>query len=459
MVLLVVATIALTSLIVLPSSWYLLRQARTQEAKASLQGAIIAAQQDPRNKPSSPEFIPDGGWLWSLSPAKVSGFWLIPMNDAGATGAENWTSVNEAPPETCVPLVDLGLPVETSLGTLTTATCQGRELFVQQFSVGEGPSRRTYSVVATADHNDSNRLFGLLCVVLAAAGIVVVTMASVLSRPLANRALQPVREASRVATAIADGDMSRRLTVHGDDELATMSLRFNAMTDALTDTIAQLTTMEASQRQFVSDVSHELRTPAATLVATADSLEDPATRDEAATMIAPQLRRLSALVEDLLEIARMDAGRAAMTWDEVPLGELIRAVVRTEGLDDATTVTGDVTQPVLCDPRRVSVVMRNLLANARIHGEPPITIMVGSTAGLVTITVKDAGPGLPRDFVDRAFNRFSQGDHSRHRGGTGLGLALARENARLHRIQNSAGDLVWDATEECFVLTLPQPAR
>jgi signal transduction histidine kinase len=190
----------------------------------------------------------------------------------------------------------------------------------------------------------------------------------------------------------------------------------------------------------VSDVSHELRTPLTALNTAADVLDanneglnEPGRR--AARLLVVESRRLASMVEDLMEISRFDARAAGMAWEPVDLGQLVRGALELRGWTDRVEVedAGDGAVNTYADPRRLDAVVGNLVGNALEHGGPPVRVTLGATGAEVSLTVTDAGPGIPPEHLDHVFERFYKADPSRSRGGgSGLGLAIARENARLH---------------------------
>lgn len=269
---------------------------------------------------------------------------------------------------------------------------------------------------------------------------------------LAAGVARPLTRAREMAERVAAGDLHVRIPVTGGDEVARMSAAVNAMADRLTAQIGDLERSNEAQQRFVSDVAHELRTPTAALLASAESLGNAATREEAAAQVAPQLRRLAGLTEDLLEISRMDAGRAEVVPSPVDVVDLVAEVVADMGTD-AVRVAGPDALVVSVDPMRLRVIVRNLVANALQHGTPPVAVEVGQSATSLTVTVHDEGAGVPTDLRDRVFDRFVRGDESRHGASSGLGLSIARENAHL-----LGGELELRPDGRTFVLTLPGAA-
>jgi two-component system sensor histidine kinase MtrB len=202
------------------------------------------------------------------------------------------------------------------------------------------------------------------------------------------------------------------------------------MARRLGESIEELRRKDEQQRQFVADVAHDLRTPMAVLIAASDGLSGP-DRDRSAELIASQSRRLSALVEDLLEMSRFDAGAAEFRPEPVDLRELCVDVVEMVAADIPVRLVGD--GVLVGDPRRLHTIVRNLVSNALHHGAPPITITIdGTVPSEVRVAVRDHGPGLPPALMPVVFDRFVRGDRSRRSEGSGLGLAIAYENAVLH---------------------------
>ncbi|MFD7657340.1 sensor histidine kinase, partial [Actinosynnema sp. NPDC059797] len=291
---------------------------------------------------------------------------------------------------------------------------------------------------------------------LALVAVLVALLGGVLGVLAARGIQRRVRTAALAARRLGEGALDTRLPVEGRDELADLAGSFNAMARRLGESIEQLRLKDRQQRRFAADVAHDLRTPLASLIAAADGLHsaDEADRARSAELLGSQARRLGALVEDLLEISRFDAGAAEFRPEVVDLGALVADAVELSapGADVRVEHVGDTT--VFGDPRRLHTVVRNLVANAVRHGGPPVTAAVdGGAPDVVRVRVADSGPGLPDELVPVVFDRFVRGDRSRrHTGGSGLGLALAQENARLHggrlEVRNDGGAV--------FTLTVPR---
>jgi two-component system sensor histidine kinase MtrB len=197
--------------------------------------------------------------------------------------------------------------------------------------------------------------------------------------------------------------------------------------------------MEADARRFVADVSHELRTPLAAMIAVVDVLDEQAAQlpeltGEAVRLVSQGTHNLTRLVNDLIEVTRFDSGTAALALDEIDLAVAIMATLRARGWtgEVRTDLPGGVLARV--DPRRLDVIVANLVGNALRHGAPPVTVRLRTEPGWLIVEVGDHGPGLSDEVLPKVFNRFYKADTARTRSeGSGLGLAISWENARLHR--------------------------
>jgi two-component system sensor histidine kinase MtrB len=278
------------------------------------------------------------------------------------------------------------------------------------------------------------------------AGIGLVALVLVIALLVTRQVVQPVRVAAETAGRLAAGDLSNRIAVRGSDDLARLGQSFNDMADSLQRQIRRLEELSRLQRRFTSDVSHELRTPLTTIRMAAEYLygsrpEFAPELARAAELLHTELDRFEALLADLLEISRYDAGVANLEAEPADIRGVVAASIEANRMlaerHGSEIVVHEPPQPVTVDmdARRVERILRNLVGNALDHGEgKPVEIAIGYDDDAVAVTVRDHGVGLRPGQAALVFNRFWRGDPSRSRvtGGTGLGLAISLEDARLH---------------------------
>jgi len=302
---------------------------------------------------------------------------------------------------------------------------------------------------------------------MATGGIVLLGLLAAIALLVARQIVLPVRSASRIAERFAEGHLTERMPVRGEDDMARLAVSFNDMAESLHKQITQLEEFGNLQRRFTSDVSHELRTPLTTVRMAADLIYDhseeldPALRRSTELMVN-ELDRFETLLADLLEISRHDAGVAELSVESVDLRDTVQSALDNVGhlADDANIKLAvhlpDEAVIAEVDPRRVERILRNLIANAIDHAEKkPVQIKMAADVDTVAVTVRDFGVGLRPGEEKMVFSRFWRSDPSRVRrsGGTGLGLAISIEDARLHQGRLEA----WGEPGHgaCFRLTLP----
>jgi signal transduction histidine kinase len=290
------------------------------------------------------------------------------------------------------------------------------------------------------------------------AGAAAVGVALILGLLAAGSLLRPVRRLSKAALTLGAGRLDTRVVVKGRDELADLARMFNVAAHTLERNDANLRALEASARRFAADVSHELRTPLTAITAVTDVLEEEASSltgpaATAATLITAETRRLRNLVEHLVEISRFDAGAASLVLDDRDVSDLVRSCLRLRLWTDQVELHLTPGLRARIDPRRVDVIIANLVGNALRHGVAPVTVRLGPTGNGVTLTVADEGPGIPASLRPHIFDRFVKGDAARAKSeGSGLGLAIARANAELHGGRLTLGE---SETGTVFELWLP----
>jgi len=279
-------------------------------------------------------------------------------------------------------------------------------------------------------------------VLLAALGVVTL-LGALVGAVLARRILAPVGRASQAAHSLAEGLLETRLPVESGDEFGVWAASFNEMAEALEAKIRALSESQARERRFTSDVSHELRTPLTALVAEASLLAEqldkmPPDARRPAELLVDDVARLRDLVEDLMEISRFDAGAAVLHLDEIDLAESLRRTLAARAWTDVvdTELPPPDTLRGRVDPRRLDVVVANLVGNALRHGARPVRLRLSGSTGTeprAVIEVLDSGPGIPAHVLPHVFERFYKSDAARTRTeGSGLNLAITAENVRVH---------------------------
>ncbi|WP_329418409.1 HAMP domain-containing sensor histidine kinase [Streptomyces sp. NBC_01268] len=234
----------------------------------------------------------------------------------------------------------------------------------------------------------------------------IVVPVTVLATELPARRL---RRVARTARRITAGDLDARTETSrgGIDEIGEIGAVVDSMADSLQQRIA-------AEQRFTADVAHELRTPLMGLVTSAGLLPE----GEVTDMVRGRIGVLRDLIEDLLEISRLDAGAEEPRFRPVVLAELVRESVARTGT--TARVTADASAVADTDPRRLDRIVANLAVNAHRHGAGPVEITVSGR----TITVRDHGPGFPADLLADGPQRFRTGSAERGRG-HGLGLTIA----------------------------------
>jgi len=308
---------------------------------------------------------------------------------------------------------------------------------------GGGPSYQLYYLFPL---DQEQRTLGLVRGTVATTGALLVLLLGAIAYVVTRQVVTPVRMAARIAERIAAGQLDERMRVSGEDDLARLATSFNRMATNLQQQIRQLEDLSRVQRRFVSDVSHELRTPLTTVRMAADVLHEARQSfhphvARSAELLQNQLDRFEALLTDLLEISRFDAGAALLDAEPADLREIAAKVIEyaeplAELRGSALRLVGP-RQPCVAevDQRRIERVLRNLVANAIEHGEGrDILVKLATNHEAVAVAVRDYGVGLKPGEASLVFNRFWRADPARARtsGGTGLGLSIALEDAHLH---------------------------
>ncbi|MDO9486361.1 MAG: HAMP domain-containing sensor histidine kinase [Actinomycetota bacterium] len=236
--------------------------------------------------------------------------------------------------------------------------------------------------------------------------------------------LRPVRELAYSARKLAAGELGARVLLTGDPDLDPLAVTFNSVADSLEARLAR-------EQRFSANVSHELRSPVTSVLGTAELLETrsaelPARESGLVTVLSQQVRRLAQVLQDLLEISRINP-ETPPQWESVNVRQLCHDSALQRGFDSGLVSGDDVT--IRTDARRVERVVGNLMENARTHGGGVVRVKVLAEFNAVQVIVDDAGPGVPEELRERVFEPFNRGLAHSGREGAGLGLAIARDQA------------------------------
>lgn len=292
------------------------------------------------------------------------------------------------------------------------------------------------------------------------AGALGLAAALLLTTLLTRRALQPLRRLQSAANAVGQGDLQARVEAGGTEEIDALASSFNTM-------VRELRHRDQLSREFLMRVTHDLRTPLTAIRGHTQALADGVVPEEmvprSLSAIDGESERLSAMVTDLLDLAKLEAGRFKLDLSTADGTEVVTRAFDAhtgEATRQGLRFTSDVQPlPVLTtDPARVRQVLANLIDNAfrwtAAGGE--VRMSAAPRAGGVRITVTDEGPGIPVSRQEEVFEPFRSDVTPDGRSGSGLGLAISRQLARA-----LGGDLYIDATHtpgSSFVLDLPEEA-
>lgn len=287
---------------------------------------------------------------------------------------------------------------------------------------------------------------GWILIILTLAAAV---LGGVIGEAAVGRVLDPVRRLSGGARRLAAGDLTTRIAISGDPDLDPIAVSFNDMAESVQARIAR-------EVRFTANVSHELRSPVTSVLGLAELLEGNSSyfhsRDkDMMTALTQRVRRMSRTLVDLLEISRIGTDEVPQ-WEVADVTALCREVLTSRGIS-VGLLFGDAAV-LRTDARRLDRILGNLVDNAQNHGGGLTQISVHRQSDSVLIVVDDSGPGIEPGMRERLFEPFARGDHPGSTDGAGLGLAIAREQARA-----LCADISIDSSPTAgarFTLTLPE---
>jgi signal transduction histidine kinase len=320
--------------------------------------------------------------------------------------------------------------------------------------VGVPVSRQTefYRVDPLTELNDA---LTTLSVVLAVGAGLATASGALLGTWASRRATQPLNLVAATAAQIAGGNLNTRLPDTADPDLAIIVGSFNSMVDSLQQRVER-------DARFAADVGHELRSPLTTLVASVELLgrhrnDLPPRAVQAIELVSGDLTRLQRLLDNLLQLARADAGIDLGDAAPLPLHDLLLHTLARSG-HDPKLLDGDRSGLIRGDKFLLDRAFANLFDNAERHGGGLRAVSVRANGDELLVLVDDAGPGVPLEDRERIFERFATIRTARgSSSGTGLGLALAAQMIRAH------GGALWCTDRPGhgarFVTSLPQVER
>ncbi|HKH23277.1 MAG TPA: HAMP domain-containing sensor histidine kinase [Solirubrobacterales bacterium] len=338
---------------------------------------------------------------------------------------------------------------------------------------GEALSSATRS--ARVDAQDDARSDTRDTTVLVAAGLIGGLLAAlILFTGLINSMRAPLGRLVEGARRLAGGDLRTRVEVGGPVEIATLGNAFNEMANSLERDARERDRVERMKDDFVLTVSHELRTPVTVVKGFAEMLTEQRkslnTRQyEAAEVIAESAAQLQKMINDLLDLARSDAGKLRIEPQPMSVNELAQRVGRQmkphfDERHQSFTVSVETGVPdVQADPDRISQVLANLLTNANKYApeESEVTLAATRTGDEVEFAVSDNGPGLGEEELDHVFDRFwrAESGETQSVGGTGLGLAIAKSLVELHGGAITVDSTAGEGATFRFVLPIAKDGR
>jgi signal transduction histidine kinase len=255
-----------------------------------------------------------------------------------------------------------------------------------------------------------------------------------------------LRLVQRATERLGRGELDTRIPDTGGDEVAALAQAFNRMAGDLQTRAAALSASDQARRQLLADVSHELMTPLTAMrgyletLAMAELRLDPPTRERYLRIVDEETRRLERIIGDLLDLARLEGGGSQLRREYVDTTALFERVAERHDreLSERRVTLEQRIDPaaarLIGDPDRLEQALQNLAANALRHTPDggAVTLSAARDGAVVTITVRDTGPGIPREHLPLIFDRFYKADAARATAGSGLGLSIVKAIVERH---------------------------
>jgi len=361
------------------------------------------------------------------------------------------------------PLIHQQIPPANADSRLTSAVTNSGEALATDTSNARDDARDK----ARADTRNTT--------ILVAAGLGGALLAAlILFSGLINSMRAPLGRLVEGARRLASGDLRTRVEVGGPVEIASLGRAFNEMANSLERDARERDRVEQMKDDFVLTVSHELRTPVTVVKGFAEMLTEQrkglnSRQYEAAEVIAESAGQLQKMINDLLDLARSDAGKLRIEPEPTPVRSLAQRIGRQmrpnfEGKDQRFTVSVEKDLPEIeADAGRIGQVLANLLTNANKYAPEGAQVRLAATkvGDEVEFAVSDNGPGLDDEQLEHVFDRFWRADSTETQsvGGTGLGLAIAKSLVELHGGAISASSSPGEGATFRFVLPIAKDGR
>jgi two-component system NtrC family sensor kinase len=355
------------------------------------------------------------------------------------------------------------LIVEEERVSLADIEAQQETVGASSNPLAEGPSS------VQANSTEIRELIGWLRWQLSSGAVALTALVVVVAVALSYRITRPIYELTTGATAIAQGNLETQVPVREDDEIGQLARAFNRMSQRISEDMTHLQELDRMKSRFISAAAHELKAPLSSLVSFSELLldytdEDPETRQESLGIINAESKRLARMIDDFLELSRLDSGRVKWQIEKLSLAEVIEEaleaaeeLVRERAIEVRLSVEKGLPS-VQADREALVKTIANLVSNAARYSEPgaEIEVRARQEGDAVRLDVVDHGLGIAAEEQEKVFERFArmEGHAADRPTGTGLELAVSKE------IVERLGGHIWVESEPgkggTFSFTLPK---
>ena len=323
----------------------------------------------------------------------------------------------------------------------------GEDMMIVAVPIQKENGESNGAVIMNAPVQGINKFLTQIYLAIGLIGLLALALTVFVVRRLSRGIVKPLREMEETAASMAQGCYDKRVQVTSEDEVGQLGASLNTLAQELSNFVARTEQMETLRRDFVANVSHELRTPLTIIRGYTEALRDGTVTDPAQaarfnTIIVNETERLERLINDLLDLSRLQAQQYTMEVEPIPLVEVVDSVVsmlrgKAEEKEILLSKSYDInTPPILGNGDRLVQLLLILLDNALkytpVRGK--VSVDLTHTAQHVIVTITDTGEGIPSEDLPLVWERFYKVDkaHTRENHGTGLGLSIARELIERH---------------------------